>query len=774
MSGKRELRSFAEMRESETNSSFGLADDRSFYRRVKRNEPYVLSIAAAVLFALIQSCDEDSYIGELRPNVPPVVRLTSGPVEGDTSSYAIRFSWIGNDSDGKVDYYEFAICEGDPIGFDPADTMGADKWIATRRTDSLFKFKADSREENFKWSKGTYTRFRKTHTFFIRAVDDRGARSQPAYRSFTAETVAPIVKILTPRNSTPGQTQIVPPIVKFTWKGEDPIDEPWNTQEVDSIRYMLIPMWSYTLADLNANPEAYEKYWTPWIYYHAPGDSGIATVIGDDEILSRQNAYIFAVQAKDEAGAVTCVFDPTTNVRLFWVLQNAGPVLRVSEKYLGKWQYVGKDNLPLSFRLPAGFVLNFSWSADASSYGGEVSYYRYGWDIVDYNDPGQWDVEPSPYVRSAPPISFNSGVHTLFIEAVDNNNASTLAQMEVAIFPASMTYNLLWVDDFYSTDDFQNMDNAFPTESQHDAFWIERCSRAVGFSPTRDVFDTATRDHQPPDIETLWQYKNIIWSYSSSDQVNAWDDMVRFIPESAITPSTQLKFNFLAYYMSRGGHIWTEGKSDAQGGLIAVLYPRQQVTPINLRCEITGPRTGCDGDTSGVNTIAYRDYCVTVIDKMVAILRSDPRMPTRRTDWDAMKDAYLEYRDSETQAHPGLPQTLRLWSGATAPGMYFDPQVRGFTYGEVYNPGYWMSAIGEKQQGCFHPMYRMRALSTRSVVDNATIAFWSTKYSSVIADAPGAFAAPNVHFGVPLWFFDRAEVDSIADVIFRAWGISGY
>ncbi len=740
----------------------------------KRTAPAAIALCAAAALAMLAACDESMYLGTIKPNTAPTIRLTSGPPEGDTTSYSIRFSWVGNDADGTVNYYEFTICPGNPYGFDPADTTGLDKWTKTHETDSTFKFRADEEGDDYKWGSRFYTRYRKAHTFFVRSVDDRGGRSVPAHRSFTAQTLAPYVAIHTPRNPHPGQSQILPPVIRFEWSGYDPIDNPWNTQEVDSIRYMLVPYYRTIMDDLNANPAAFEQYWKPWIAYHAEGDSGKATVIGDDEILNRQNSYILAVQAMDEAGAVTTIFDASTNVRVFAILQNPGPVLRVSEPYLGRWQYLGINNRPEVFRLPAGFVFNFSWSADASSYGGEVSSYRYGWDVTDLNDPDQWDVDPSPYVKSAPAVSFNSGVHTLFIEAVDNNGVASIAQMEVNTFVLNMTRNLLWVDDFYSTDNFQNLNMGFPTETEHDTFWLARCMRATGFSPTLDVFDTAARNHRPPDIELIWRYKNIIWSYSSLDEVNAWDNMVRFLPESWVTPNTQLLFNYLSYYMASGGHIWTEGKSDKQGGLNAVLYPYRQVQPINLRCEITGTQTGCEGDTSGVFCIAYKDYCVSVIDKFVCTPRIDPRMPVRRIDMDAMNYAYRDRKDAYTLAHPELPTTLKLWSKVTAPGMFFDPQVQGFTYGEVYNPSYWMSAASVRQQSCFHPMYRMLTRSTLSVINNATIAFWTTKHADVVAPVPGAVAAPSVHFGVPLWFFDRAQVDSITDVVFRKWGISAY
>jgi hypothetical protein len=424
---------------------------------------------------------------------------------------------------------------------------------------------------------------------------------------------------------------------------------------------------------------------------------------------------------------------------------------------------------PQIFSLPAGFIFNFKWSADASSYGGVVTSYRYGWDVVDFNDPNDWAVTPSPFVTSAPPKSFRDGIHTLYVEAVDNNGVSSLAQIEIDVFAIDMKKNLLWVDDFYSTD-FVQKDYGFPTESEHDAFWLHICSRAQGFVPLRDVFDTKDAGLHPPDMKLVWEYKNVIWTYSCDDGINVWDDVVRFIPESRAGTVSPLPFNFLAYYMASGGHIWTSGRSDRQGGLCAVVYPNAQVFPMYLKCEITGSRDGCDGDTSGVFSMAFRDYCVSVLDKVWPRPRDDNRMPTRRIDWDAMTYAYKDARDP-IGAQPGLPPRLTLWDQVTKPGMFFDPKVQGFTYVEVYNPGYWTNLIGARIQSCFHPMYRMRSRSTHSAVDNQIVAFWTTKYANVVAPADGAVGAPSAHFGLPLWFFNRAQVDSIADVVFEEWGI---
>ncbi len=725
----------------------------------------VLITLALVLFF---GCNEDIYTGQMKQNVKPLVHLTNGPLEGDTVQYQVHFYWLGYDDDGTIDHYELALVDGDPFGFNPEDTIGADKWTRTISTDSLLIVTANEYDTTVTINYSLYALYDKTHTFFVRAVDNRGGVSDVEYRSFTAYTLAPGMNITFPSNPMPGSSQFLANVITFVWQGKDPIDMPWNYQDVESVRYFCRQYYGYTVDDLNRDPGRFESWWSPWISRHAPDDSGSTTVMGDDEILQIGRDYIFAVQGMDEAGAVTSVFSKYNNVRHFFVLEPSGPLLTVKEPILGHVSFIGTDYDAAVYYVPTGFPLNFSWSGDASKYGGIVSTYRYGWDVGDLNDPTEWDCSPNPLIMAAPTKKFYSGVHTLYVESVDDFGAVTLAKIEISVVSATMERNLLWVDDFYSTD-FPQILYAIPTESSHDQFWYEVCSRADGFDPDLDVFDTTEKSYIPfvPEVQKIMKYKNIIWTYTSDDYVCAWGGLVEFVPESA----TQANPNLLLFYLTAGGHLWTNGKSDRNGGLAAVL-PARRAFPINLRCEIWGTTTGC-ADTSGVTSFAYRDYCVNVLDKAFASFRNDVDI-IRDIDYDAMQYAYKDENNAITLSHPELPDVIELWEEVTKEGRFFDPQVRGFFYLEVYNPGYWMSYTVSKTQSCFHPMYRMVARNSRSPIDDQVIAFWTTKHAHINPEVEGAIAAPSVHFGIPLWFFNREQVFAIADAIFREWQINKY
>ena len=72
-------------------------------------------------------------------------------------------------------------------------------------------------------------------------------------------------------------------------------------------------------------------------------------------------------------------------------------------RYLGTFSFLGVDFRPEQVDIPPGFEMNWTWSGDASSYGGVVQSYRYGWDIEDLNDPTDWERDRQPvyhYIRA--------------------------------------------------------------------------------------------------------------------------------------------------------------------------------------------------------------------------------------------------------------------------------------------------------------------------------------------------------------------------------------
>jgi hypothetical protein len=489
------------------------------------------------------------------------------------------------------------------------------------------------------------------------------------------------------------------------------------------------------------------------------------------------------VQAKDEAGAVTAIFTRGVNVRQFLVSVTASPLLTITEAFLGGFQFTGGNPKREKRDLPPGVELCFRWRGDASLYGGEIVCYQYGWDVADLNNPSDWGSDCSPF-NLGTCTTWYSGVHTLYVRCVDNSGSETLGQIEISVVPFTMDRNLLWVDDFRSTDDFQQVDYNTPKEMQHDSLWLGHCRRTIGFDPARDVYDAVYGGYNsaPPKISLIGRYKNIIWTFSSNLLSNCIDNVIQFTPETKISESA-IPINFLAIFLAKGGHILTEGGSERGSGL-AMILPLVSNTargfPLNIKCEILGNSDGCEGDTSAVNSYAYKDYCVTMLDKIDATsFRTDPDMPMRRIrNYDCMYPGAVKSLDAWHDSVPGMPSELNLWSVILGAGRYYAPnepgsRPGGFTPVEVYDPYYWMNRNNVSSQACFHPMYRMKAKNTNSVLNNQTVAIFVTKYANVVPDVTAgvAVAAPSAHFGFELWFFDRTQGKAIMDALFRKWQI---
>ncbi len=740
----------------------------------------IISLLAAA--AMLAGCTDGVYTGDRDENEAPEIWLSSGPVEGDTTGYQVHFYWSGWDPDGEIDYFEFVVAEGDPIGFNPADTTGIDSWTTTSVHDSVFRVPADDNPRP--WEENPlYTKYDKTHTFFVRAVDKEGKRSKAADRSFTAWTLAPTIQIDRPI----GITRTYSTVITFGWTASDPIDSPQNSQDPDSIRYL----WSQVvnkegiydptfniILDLNLNPEDYESLWSPWIWYRADGDSGKETMLGDDEILELNRSHIFALMAKDDAGAVTSVFQKDRNVRQFLVSFKSGPLLTVSETYLGSNRFLGTDMNYVQSDLPPGVPLNFWWIATAEEYGGEIRSYRYGWDIQQLDDPSQWAVAASPFIKTAESKTFYSGVHRFLVEVVDNGQKITYGKVEITIIPFSMERSILWVDDYPLGGHIPSMTD--PSEAVHDTFWVDICSNAYDFRPDRDVYDVSSQNARPPEMRQIGQYSNIIWTYSSSI-MTAWKQIIPFVPESMIGTGTQLTVNYLALFLAKGGHLLTSGRADRPGGGLVDAFPQPPLLPASFKFDMAGTTSE---DTSGVNSMPYKDYCVSVVDKVSGTFHSGEDMApnvNRSLTRDALSLMIKEADDGGDDGigdYPGFPDTLLLDDQVSCPTCFFNPQVRGFTYVEVYDPEYWLNfKLIPSSLNCYNAMYRMKSRSTNSPLDGQAIGLIITKYrKSFEADIENGvpvdiLPADSFHFGFPLWFFEHDKVYQIMNEIFAEWQI---
>lgn len=592
----------------------------------------ITAYVALVLLLGVQifGCTSDKLEGPGKENQAPTVWLSSAPPEGTMSAYTLHLYWGGWDPDGEIVYYEYVISNNEGGVFDPADTTGADKWNRVYRNDSTFTFTADELADSsvIDWGDLQPEEFNRSHTFFIRAVDDRYlATKKPAYRSFTSRTLSPVVDILVPTRTGKNPAQ-VPPITTFKWVGRDYVNNLRETQEPDSVRTILVSTalfgdsWSETVEYVRNNMDAPE--WSDWKYYKAPGDSGRVWTSPPLEY----GPYIFAVQVKDEAGAVNPVFDEDRNVRRILVSQRSnGPVLTVFNKYIGTMRTSSPDAPLQIIDLPAKVPMTFRFCADAKSYGGVVSGYRYGWDIQDLNDPEQWDISYTPFVSDddcadSPPRTFEFDSHTFHVEVIDNSGYTSRIGVRVNIVPFTMRKSLLFVDDWVeNSPGFGLTAGGLPSDAEHDAFWVEMLDDLEGFDPAVDVMEL---DDDLP-INVLADYRTVIWNATAAyngTTGSSINDVIRFVDPDIPQTGGKTSPNVLALFMAAGGHVLLTGEQVMTASVNRNSFsPATPAYPIIFRYELTGDQDEGGYQDSrvgywgvGEQSFSYNECCLNVLD----------------------------------------------------------------------------------------------------------------------------------------------------------------
>jgi hypothetical protein len=341
--------------------------------------------------------------------------------------------------------------------------------------------------------------------------------------------------------------------------------------------------------------------------------------------------------------------------------------------------------------------------------------------------------------------------------------------VEIEVIPFTRGYDLLLIDDFYLSDEANPLRN-LPTETEHDEFWTGICSRAPGFNPIRDIYeaDIYNRDAPVP-LEVLAGYRNIVWTCDGLPH-GSWSHTIVFDPLPAQTFPAP---NNLRMFLAAGGSAFTCGRSDRNNHVLSATFMQSPMFPAS----ITDDLTDYDYDEDFARySMAHDDYYVTVIDKVNGVFRDDlPDGVIRNPDRDGMTMAINT--GIEHDSYYDFPDTLSLWEEVTQPGMFFDPSVRGFWYVEVYDPQYYMDEILKESHECFTPLYAMRARSSLSAIDYATVAIRGTLGYDYYRDYYNYCERYRVsryesfHFGLPLWFMDHDQVEQIADNIFQEWNI---
>lgn len=187
--------------------------------------PRLWRITALVVFTLVTgivllSCAKDPL--RVDRNRPPQTFLVAAPVDTSVAdiaySYRIHLYWRGEDSDGYVVGFEYSWDDS---------SIGAFKF--TTKTDSIFELTVNDTSQ-ITGGTGQNPSTARTHTFYIRAVDNLG-KPDPSLtifnrRPFKAQTVAPVVTFTgaIPNPNYPAVLDTVCEGAPFTvsWSGRDP------------------------------------------------------------------------------------------------------------------------------------------------------------------------------------------------------------------------------------------------------------------------------------------------------------------------------------------------------------------------------------------------------------------------------------------------------------------------------------------------------------------------------------------------------------------------
>jgi len=741
---------------------------------------------ALILTVLIAACSKEPIQGERLENQRPTVWLSSAPPEGTDSRYRVHLYWGGWDPDGQISRYEYLITDNTTGVFSPGDTVGV-RWSPVFANDSIFVFSADSLVDST--TTRLVTRFERSHTFFLRAVDDQGARSrEPVHRSFTAWTLSPTVRVTVP-NQFELTPALIPPIATYRWVATDFINSRQEPTAPDSIRYVLHAVAHNDFISgfewLHSNKD--HETWSDWLYYRAPNDSGKFWTTPPVDF----GTYVFGVQAKDEAGAVTPVFDEQSNARRIRVSRlSTGPLLEVYNEFIGSVRTSTAKTPTVIVDLPAGVPVVFEWTADATSYGGTVSGYRYGWDIADLSDDEQWDVDFTPFTASrarSVPRTFNFGVHVFHIEVIDNSGTPSRVPVKINYIQFTMERDLLLVDDYYENpagSGLSETNGALPNDKEHDDFWRTMLADVDGFRWDQDAVEVRRTDTMS--IAKLATYRNLIWDAFGGYNiaVSTQPLLARMVgfrskdPRLNQTGGGKIQPNLISLFLRAGGHVLLCGEQPLSQVINRDFFVSSARFPFLYKYELEGNQSGQYGEQVdadryvGDASFAYLDACVSSLDIAATTHGSLRRRLENGCGVELIRDVNARGDGLRTAVSvaPGFPD-LELRTEVAGPGRFYAPESRGLI-DELYDPFFFDFCVWSERRSCFQPIYTHSCADPQSPLVGAAIAGWSTVYADRDPEVPGGVKARSAFLGFEPFFFDPVTAKQMIDrIVFDEWQV---
>lgn len=382
-------------------------------RRTQRSSAVLL---LAGLVALAAGCGNTP--SELAPNQIPITEITGGPADGSRTPSRVPFFFRGSDYDGTVRDFDY-IVDTYPRSVETIDQITLQvppvndpRWQRITAYQLELTVLADTLRADPRGPIGE-GEFDRWHTFYVRAVDNEGAMdTSPDMRTFQGFTQAPTLDLLLPARA--GETVTLPRTFVMNWDGFDPIGNGEPYQSPLEVRWVIRP----AVLDGGGAPIGFpdalydlpDSAWSPWIAWAAPDSSGrekaLVNVVPQGP---NQAGFVFAIQGRDDAGAITPQFDrdtPGSNNYASITVDGSLPVgpivtVRAMEDAAVEWKFTGTDAPQIDVTTALDTLTLFWDPPDASAYGARARESRYGWNIVNENDDEEWTAWSTN--RFAPP-----------------------------------------------------------------------------------------------------------------------------------------------------------------------------------------------------------------------------------------------------------------------------------------------------------------------------------------------------------------------------------
>jgi hypothetical protein len=122
----------------------------------------------------------------------------------------------------------------------------------------------------------------------------------------------------------------------------------------------------------------------------------------------------------------------------------SGPVVTLTNEYMDP---VISPMPGAVMTIPEGIPLTFCWTAERSSDGGAIAGFRYGWDVIDPDNPANWDVDWTPHdgskVCSASQTFNISSFHFFTVEVIDDAGSSTRITIAIQIRSGPASFDIM-------------------------------------------------------------------------------------------------------------------------------------------------------------------------------------------------------------------------------------------------------------------------------------------------------------------------------------------